>query len=274
MCELFGLSSSFDLKIKYSLHEFAKHGGQIYQNKSGWGIAYHRDKDAILVKEASPASDSHWVKFIESHPISTNCAIAHVRYATAGPPNYANTHPFIRELGGQRHVFAHNGSLPEIYSKISLKKSNFQPIGQTDSEYAFCALLERLTPLWHQAKQPPKLEARLEVISEVAQQLRSLGPANFLYSDGEILFVHSHRRRWEEKDGFSEPKPPGLSFISLKVAQLETMGLQLQDCDTQGIIALVASVPITKDNWQPLSEGMILALDKGKELARYPAENL
>ena len=55
MCELFGLSSSAPVGMTYALHEFATHGGLIHKNKSGWGIAYRQDRDAILIKEPSPA---------------------------------------------------------------------------------------------------------------------------------------------------------------------------------------------------------------------------
>jgi glutamine amidotransferase len=265
------MSSSVAVGVKYSLHEFAKHGGLLHQNKSGWGIAYHKGKDAILVKEPAPASDSIWVRFIESHPISTTCAVAHVRYATAGSPSFANTHPFTRELGGQRHVFAHNGSLPKIWEQMSLPTGTFQPIGETDSEYAFCLLLERLLPLWHQAKAPPSPQERLDIISQFARELRSLGPANFLYSDGETLFVHAHRRCWEENGGFSQPRPPGLSIISLDRAELLTRGLHVKGYDENIAIAAVASVPLTADKWEPLPEGTVLALCRGREVARSEA---
>jgi glutamine amidotransferase len=56
VCELFGLSSSAPVGMTYALHEFATHGGLIHRNKSGWGIAYRQGRDAILIKEPSPAS--------------------------------------------------------------------------------------------------------------------------------------------------------------------------------------------------------------------------
>jgi predicted glutamine amidotransferase len=38
MCELFAISSAKAVAVRYSLNEFAKHGGLTHQNKSGWGI--------------------------------------------------------------------------------------------------------------------------------------------------------------------------------------------------------------------------------------------
>lgn len=267
MCELFGISTSIPVAVKYSLHEFAKHGGLLHQNKSGWGMAYHEGREAVLFKEPAPASDSPLVQFIESHPLTTTCAIAHVRYATAGSPSYANTHPFLRELGGQRHVFAHNGSLQDVWGQMPLQTATYRPIGETDSEYAFCLLLERLLPLWHRGEGPPPLRERLEAIAQFARELRSLGPSNFLYSDGDNLFVHAHQRRWEENGGVSEPHPPGLSILSLDRAELSAMGLQVSGGNNTAI-TLVASVPLTADGWKSLPEGTVLALCRGREIAR------
>lgn len=268
MCELFGLSSSTDVGVKYSLHEFAKHGGLLHRNKSGWGIAYHKGRDAILVKEPAPASDSLWVRFIEAHPIRTSCAIAHVRFASVGGPVYANTHPFTRELGGQRHVFAHNGTVNGVWQRIPLETRRFRPMGDTDSEYVFCLLLERLALLWDDADAAPMLERRMDTVARFAEDLRVLGPANFLYSDGETLFVHAHRRHWEEDGAMSEPRPPGLSVLSVDGAELLTRGLHVAGGDGAIAITAVASVPLTSDAWEPLAEGTVLALRDGREIGR------
>lgn len=71
----------------------------------------------------------------------------------------SNTQPFTRELGERIHVFAQNGMVPA-------SRSN------TDSEHAFCALLERLAGLWDGGV--PALDARLVAVVEFATALRSL----------------------------------------------------------------------------------------------------
>jgi len=45
----------------------------------------------------------------------TRLRFSHIRHATRGGVSLANTQPFVRELGGRTHVFAHNGDLPAIY---------------------------------------------------------------------------------------------------------------------------------------------------------------
>jgi hypothetical protein len=79
----------------------------------------------------------------------------------------------------------------------------------------FFALLERLLLLWHRASSPPAVEERLDVIAQFAGELRNLGPANFLYADGEVLFVHGHRRIQAQTGNI---EPPGLWLLSRSCA--------------------------------------------------------
>ena len=132
MCELFGVSTSEPVRLYCSLDEFAKHGGRSHINRSGWGVAYYKDNDVLLVREALPAAQSPWIGFLESHGLTSNCTICHVRYATMGAPSIVNTHPFRRELGGHMHVFAHNGGLPSIDAELPFESDYFRPVGQTD----------------------------------------------------------------------------------------------------------------------------------------------
>jgi len=270
MCELFGVSSSVPVRVTYSLHAFAEHGGHLHPNKSGWGIAYHEGRDALLIKEPEPASDSPWVRFIESRPLTSTTILAHVRYATAGKPSFANTHPFIRELGGQMHLFAHNGGFEGIWSAMPLKTGLYRPVGETDSEHAFCVLLERLAGLWQGRDEPPPLADRLAVVAATAAELRKLGASNFLYSDGEALFVHAHKRHWDEGNGrFSEARPPGLSIAARR--DLAVRGLKVEVPRDHPDVLYVASVPLTGEGWVPLPEGTVLALLDGREIGRVEA---
>src|SRR5205085_2616262 len=75
------------------------------------------------------------------NPIKTLLAIAHVRRRTRGKVSLANTHPFVRELWGRTFTFAHNGTVKCVRRR---PLERFKPIGNTDSEYAFCVMLEAL----------------------------------------------------------------------------------------------------------------------------------
>ena len=75
------------------------------------------------------------------------------------------------------HLFAHNGMLPGIERDDRFRARWARPVGDTDSEYAFCALIDRMRPLWERGV--PDLQARWAEIVRFATELRTLGPANF-----------------------------------------------------------------------------------------------
>ncbi|MEP3276314.1 MAG: class II glutamine amidotransferase [Stappiaceae bacterium] len=270
MCELFAMSCSRPAAVTYSLKEFARHGGGLYQNKSGWGIAYAHGRETTLIKEPEPANDSPWVNFIAGQELQSDCVIAHVRHATVGQPKLENTHPFRRALGRRVHVFAHNGTLKNLHDKQDLTSLTHEPIGETDSELAFCMLLERMMPVWKDGAAVADIHDRLEVFSVFAREMAQLGSANFLYSDGDALFVHAHKRIYEENGGYSEPRSPGLSIRNCLICdekdEWKVDGCHVQMGDRKTM--LLASVPLDQQGWDPIEEGAVLAVRGGEEIAR------
>jgi len=254
--------------VRMSLEEFSSHGGLAGPHKDGWGIAWYEDGDLRLVKENTSAGHSACLRFIQDHPPESCTVLSHIRRATQGRPRLANCQPFQRELGGRMHVFAHNGDLDAARLRAARTVESFNPVGDTDSEFAFCALLERLRAPWRAAV--PPIEMRLEVVRTFAQALRMLGPANFLYADGDALFVHGHRRT--QRDGTMAP--PGLHTLSRRCAgepaTYDVPGLAVEhDADGDQQVTLVASVPLSSEpGWHALGEGEVLALRDGVVVAR------
>jgi len=78
---------------------------------------------------------------VQNYPIKSCAVVSHIRQANRGAVALENTHPFTRELWGRNWTFAHNGQL-KGYRR--LKTGHFRPVGETDSEYAFCWLLYQL----------------------------------------------------------------------------------------------------------------------------------
>ena len=263
MCELFAFSGQQSALLQYSVHEFAAHGAGL-RNADGWGIAHYIDGDVRLLKEAGTASDSACLGFIEAHPVQSDLVLSHIRHATQGGATLRNCQPFVRELGGAMHVFAHNGDLERAGLARLATLEGFRPVGETDSELAFCVLLERLRPLWRAADGLPDVESRRRVVAMFAQELRALGPANFIYADGDALFAHGHKRM---HDG-AGIRPPGLHLLCRScgtgAAGVEGSGLRIAPAQDHGAQLLVASVPLTLDaGWRALGEGELIVARKG-----------
>ncbi len=267
MCELLALSTSQPTELRFSLHTLASRGSETGTMHDGWGVAFYQGADVALFREPMAASGSALVRYLESDGPSTHLAISHIRHATRGDVQLSNTQPFVRELGGRTHVFAHNGDLPGIEDSAVRASGPYRPIGQTDSEHAFCALLARLGALWASAVRP-SLEARMDVLALFAADLRALGPANFFYADGDALFVHSHRRM-QQASGRVEA--PGLWMLQRHCASAEPAaehqaGVAMANGERHAL--LIASVPLTDEAWQPLAEGELMAVRTAEVLIR------
>jgi glutamine amidotransferase len=169
-------------------------GGHDADNPDGWGIARRENGTFHLSKEPIPAHQSALFAQLSGSTCS-NLIIAHVRKATFPLiKDMSNTHPFQRECCGKEWVFAHNGMVPDIVD-IELSKNNLVccPTGGTDSEYAFCHLLDRIAQ-HHYCLPSPDPTACFENLATVSGLVASLGKFNFLMSDGKHLIAYGHDR--------------------------------------------------------------------------------
>jgi predicted glutamine amidotransferase len=266
MCELLAMSSSRPAQLTFSLQTLSARGGTTGSTHDGWGVAFFQGKDVALFREPSAAADSPLVQFLESQGPLTDLAISHIRHATQGAISLANTQPFVRELGGRTYVFAHNGDLHGAFGGAVLVLGDHHPVGQTDSEQAFCVLLARLASLWT-TSEIPSVESRLSLVADFAAALRAFGPANFLYADGDALFIHGHRRMQRTSH---RAVPPGLWIRQRHCALADPVpdehgGASVGQAEQA--VAWIASVPLTDEGWRPLGEGEVLVVRDGEVLS-------
>ncbi len=124
MCELFALSSRIPTTVGFTLERLARRGGIEGPHRVGWGVAFYEGADVFLLREPRAAAQSDLVRYTEQHAPPSQLVVSHIRRATRGEPALRNTQPFIRELGGYTHVFAHNGELGGIE-----RRRDFQTAG-------------------------------------------------------------------------------------------------------------------------------------------------
>ena len=260
------MSSREPATVSLSLAEFANHGGRTGPHKDGWGVAFYDENDVRLVREANAASDSRAVAFLADQAYRSTRVLAHIRQATFGPVKLKNSQPFTRELGGRMHVFAHNGDLPEVEILRRSAGHCFRPVGDSDSEHAFCLLMERLRPVWSGHDAPP-LADRVAGVAGFAREISPLGPANFIYSDSDYLYVYAHKRTQPTDN---EMRAPGLYFLCRTCVsrnpELRSLGgISIAGHEgPQQEVFLAASVPLTEERWVPLTEGELLVVRRGR----------
>jgi glutamine amidotransferase len=240
MCILLASSSAKPVSIQPYLAELARCGGLLDKHKDGWGMAIYCDRDLQLWRETQAAYQSCCLPLLQSQRYKL--LLSHIRLATQGVIHLANTQPFVRELAGRMHSFIHNGDLTQIQQHPLGKR--FIPIGNSDSEHAFCLLLNRLEPVWHKK---PSLKQRHQIIQNFAQQMAQLGPANFVYSDSHVMFVFSDKRSQKNRTGYHSP---GVHYLQKQQGKHNH--------------CLFCSIPLSQEAWQPLPAGTLLAVKNGK----------
>ena len=162
--------------VTFSFTGFAQRGGRTDHHVDGWGIAFFEGAGLRHFVDHQPASESPVAELIRRYPIKSRNVIAHIRKATQGAVALQNCHPFVRELWGRYWVFAHNGNLENFHPRLH---ASFRPVGATDSERAFCWLMQELAKSHAGVPSVPELTLTLR---ELTPQIARHGPFNFMLS--------------------------------------------------------------------------------------------
>ncbi len=258
MCQLLGMNCNVPTDICFSFSGFQARGGATDIHSDGWGIAFFEGKGSRLFLDPQPSCSSPVAELVRRYPIRSKNVIAHIRKATQGSIGLENTHPFMRELWGRYWIFAHNGNLLDFAPALD---GSFLPVGVTDSERAFCWLLQELRkrfPLGF-----PGNKALFEALCELSVELAAFGEFNFLLSNGDGLFAHASTR---------------LSHI-VRQAPFSSAHLKDQDVtvDFSDVtspddrVAVIATQPLTdNERWVEMPPGTLWWFEEGLPVRHAP----
>jgi glutamine amidotransferase len=251
MCELLGLCFNKEVTVQLA---FSGLKAGATDNPDGWGVAWYNEYGTQIIKEARPVDRSRLARsFMEDLGARSRIFVSHIRLATAGEAGYVNTHPFYRRFDNKTWVFAHNGTIDP--DQLSFPPGEFIPIGTTDSELIFCSLLS-----WLKYQELPLTNRNdFILLHEKLLEINRLGELNLLFSDGTHLFAYHDRLGYV-----------GLHFL-LRRAPYEVVRLRGQyltidlaeiiDPDERGY--LVASEPLSDENWISFEPGQLLVFFEG-----------
>jgi len=251
MCELLGMECNVPTDIVFSFSGLRLRGGRTGPHADGWGLAFYEGRAARVFLEPAAAAGSPLARFLSEHPIKTTLAVGHVRRRTRGATTVANTHPFVRELWGRHWVFAHNGTLRRVRRR---KLGRFRPIGQTDSEHAFCYLLESLRAAF--GGYPQRVSALWGAVADLGADLGADGSFNFLLGDGRHLFARCATKLWH----IVRRAPFGVASLADDDVRIDFSTVTT----ARDRVAIIATQPLTRDEtWHPGNPGEMWVFDGG-----------
>lgn len=255
MCELLGMSANVATDICFSFTGLMQRGGKTGPHKDGWGVAFYEGRGCRAFHDPFPSANSEIAKLVKNYPIKSRNVICHIRRANRGKVCLENTHPFIRELWGRNWCFAHNGQLKGI--KKSLKLEHYFPVGSTDSEHAFCWILDQIHIKF---PKPPALDQKLwDFLKSLCDKLATFGVFNILLSDSKYLYAHcSTKLVW-----LTRQAPFGKAKLVDEDLTVD-FHHKMQEKD---LITILATAPLTdNENWIKAKKGDFLVFKEGRQV--------
>jgi len=253
MCELLGMECNVPTDIVFSFSGLARRGGGSGPHSDGWGLALYEGRRARVFLEPAAAATSALARHVRDNAMRTLLAVAHVRRKTRGRVCLANTHPFHRELWGRSLVFAHNGT---VRGAFALPLGRFRPIGDTDSEHAFCALLALLERRFGD-RYPPRPTELWEAVASFGARIGRAGTFNFLLADGTHLFARCATRLCH----VVRQSPFGAATLADDELRVDFAGVTTP----KDRVAVVATAPLTRDEaWVHAEAGTLWVFKAGQ----------
>lgn len=240
-----------------------------------------------------PCASSPIADMVASYPIKTLNMMAHIRYATQGAVSLENVHPFQREMWGIQWTFAHNGDVPNFgqLQKTTSREGacgghhapmrmlgrctevTYHPVGDTDSESVFCAILNALRAEFSTLPTLPVLyEAIQKLLSEIVQGYEECTILNCLLGCGQYtMFAFSWPGSREGSAVWN-----GLHYL-IRSPPFTTARLKDEDYSVDfnktnnedDRVAIIATKPLTtNEEWKEFGRGQLLMFDAGLPYSR------
>lgn len=256
MCELLAMSANVPTDICFSFSGLMQRGGNTGPHSDGWGVTFYEGKGCRSFKDPMPSAQSPIARFVTEYPIKSEAVICHIRQANSGAVCLENTHPFVRQMWGKNWTYAHNGQLKDYAQALPTKLH--LPVGCTDSEHAFCWLLDQLH--YKFAQQQPDACTLFSYIAQLSAKINSLGVFNLTLTDGEYLFAYcSNNLHW-----ITRRAPFGNA--SLIDAQ---MTVNFKEVTTlNDVVTVIATKPLTdNETWHKMAAGQWQLFCLGESIA-------
>lgn len=252
MCQLLGVNSHKAVSPAFLLKGFYCRGGGSDHHADGWGLAYFLGAQAKITKQAVAAFNSPQAAALVKNAQASHTVMAHIRKATIGSVALKNTHPFVRSLWGQEWVFAHNGDLKHYRPRLTWP---FMALGDTDSEHAFCDLLNHLWLRFGTVM--PKVNVLADAIKAWADAVAPFGTLNFMLSNGSHLIsfcttdLHWAQRAQQFNDVALVDFARDAEFNRYRVRGEQSH--------------IIATQPLTVgENWQAMRKGELRIFSEGQ----------
>lgn len=281
MCQILGMNCAEKTDFCFSFKGFRLRGGESDIHTDGWGLAIYEGRGLRTFTDNLPAARSPLAEMVSNYPIKTLNMISHIRYATQGDAgDLANVHPFQREMWGIQWCFCHNGDCPKFsgigvgqgvptIGKATIYDQMYTPVGDTDSEAVFCAILNALKAQFDAPPSLPELYKTIQKLCcEIVQGEEQDTICNFLLGCSQYtLFAFSWpgaRPGSKVWNGlyYTVRQPP---FNEAELVDMDyTVDFSKVTTDSDRVAVITTKPLTTNERWVEFKRGELLMFDKGR----------
>ena len=225
----------------------------------GWGLGwYPDDKQSAMVTKDTSSYDTQilmgaiieWANFRST---SFFCKILSAKEGYS----HAETQPFSRSFAGRDWMFTHNGYLDKReLEKLHADKSRFlEPLGQTDSELAFCNLLANVA----ESGARNLSDILPEVLHAWFLRFDVLGSSDMYFTDGSSM-VFFQGSQSPKQLRYSRIQPPkNQDLYTSDVAKIKFNDPR----DSYRTAFVMSSAPFSNGNWTLMQPRQMLIVRQG-----------
>ncbi len=259
MSELLALSFDVDVSPRIGW------GGEVPSGQPaiyGWGIGWYpgSERGASVVKDPTSSGQAgvgaalgDWNRF------RSTLFLSHMR-GHQRPRSQQDAQPFVRSYGGRQWIFAHDGDLTPGYADpLSLGEDpTLAPLGRTDSEHAFCWILEQIRSTRARSLKgvPP------EALHEWFREVNRAGTVNALLSDGQRLAVYRDAGLHGQLLWTRRIPPHASNHLQSEAVVVDLEGA----ADVNHTSLIFSSSPLSSDSWVPMQPGQLMLARRGAVL--------
>jgi len=288
MCQLLGMNCAAPTDFTFSFRGFSQRGGVTDVHSHGWGLAIYEGRGLRMFLDTLPCSSSPVAALVANYPIKTYNMLAHIRFATQGGVSLENVHPFQREMWGIQWSFAHNGEVPKFSSSYcpnslhpTLGRTTchdifYNPVGDTDSEGVFCAILNALRAEFDALPTLPVLHETIRrLCEEIIHGESDSTIFNFLLGCGpytQFAFSWPGQRPGSQvwNGLYYIVREPPFRCADLIDAEYSIDFSKVTSPSDR--VAVIATKPLTSEpGWKEFQRGELIMFDHGKPY-RAPGE--
>ncbi|MDV3124176.1 class II glutamine amidotransferase [Mycobacterium sp. 21AC1] len=257
MCRLFGLHAGAEpVTATFWLLDAPDNLlAQSRRNPDGTGLGYFdATGNPVLHKEPVAAwQDSEFST--EAHHVTATTFVAHVRYASTGALDVANTHPFLQD----GRIFAHNGvvgGLEELDARIREMGVEELVGGQTDSERVFALITAAI-----RARDGDVGAGIVDAVGWLAEN-SPLYAVNLLLSTATdswaLRYPETHELYLLDRRDVADRR------LQLRSHRIRAESEHL----TSQPAVVFASEPMDGEHWQLIAPGELVHVDAGLDITR------